>query len=132
MEQTTLRTFAILVSTSDRNEWFQSKEDLPSPIREQMESSLRSSDSFTFLLADQNGREELVKALSGSPSQLGIRYTNKESNTKYPARKVTFASPDSSAAEGIGLVHMMRRITIGLSLAILVALFLLLTKILSR
>ncbi len=132
MEQTTLRTFAILVSTAERNEWFQSKEDLPVPIREQLETSLRSSDSFTFLLADQKGREELVKALSGGNSQLGIRYANKEAGGKYPVGKVSFSSKDRQTADGIGLVPMMRRLIIGLSLAITVALLLLLTKIISR
>lgn len=132
MEQTTLRTFAVLVSTSERNQWFQSKEDLPASIRAQLESSLRSTDSFTFLLADQNGREELLKALSGGPSQLGTRYGNRQSSDKELVRKVSFSSGDTQPSEGIGLVPMMRRVTIGLSLVLALALILLMTRILSR
>ena len=127
MERATLRTSAILVSTGDRTEWFPSKETLPQSLRQQLENTLNSPNTFTFLLADRNGRRELAHALDGRPSSLSRRYTAKEP-LGAPAAVAGKRSPDP----GIGIVPMVRRFIIGLSLAFCAVLFLLTARVLSR
>lgn len=130
MEQSTLRTKSILVSTLDHTEWFQSKEDLPAPIRKRMESALNSPNSFTFLLADRNGRDELVKALGGESSPLTPRYSLKNSAKGLP-NKVTLSEPDTRSFDGTSIATTIRRMIIAFSLVLAFTLFLIGTKILS-
>ena len=130
MEQSTLRTKSILVSTLDHTEWFQSKEDLPAPIRKQMESALNSPNSFTFLLADRNGRDELIKALGGESSPLTPRYASKNSS-KSMAKNVTLTASDAPSFDGIGIATTTRRIIIAFSLILAFTLILICGKFLS-
>ncbi len=131
MEQSTLRTKSILVSTLDHTEWFQSKEDLPAPIRKQMESALNSPNSFTFLLADRKGRDELVRALGGEASPLTPRYASKNSN-KGMAKNVTLSAPENRSFEGMSIATTMRLMIIALSLALAFTLLLIGAKFLSH
>ena len=130
MERATLRTSTILICTSERTEWFDSKDEIPPSIRQQLENSLNSPNSFTFLLADRNGRQELLNALDGRPSALSRRYTSKE--LTMPGANAVSALPAMPGANGIGIVPMVQRLIIGFSLAISAVLFLLTAKVLSR
>ena len=136
MESATLRTSTILVSTSERTEWFDSKEEIPPSLRKQLEDSLNSPNSFTFLLADRNGRQELVNALGGRPSALTRRYTSmesKEHGSEVAVSLLAKAGPVTKwSNEGIGIVPMAKRLVIGFSLAFSAVLFLLTAKVLSR
>ena len=136
MERATLRTSTILVSTSERTEWFDSKEEIPPSLRKQLEDSLNSPNSFTFLLADRNGRQELANALGGRPSAMTRRNTSMESNvygSEVAASLLATAGPVTKwRNEGIGIVPMAKRLVIGFSLAFSAVLFLLTAKVLSR
>ncbi len=135
MERATLRTSTILVSTSERTEWFDSKAEIPPSLRKQLEDSLNSPNSFTFLLADKNGRQELLNALDGRPSALTRRDTSKESTVDPEAVSSLLATAGPVTKwsnEGIGIVPMAKRLVIGFSLAFSAVLFLLTAKVLSR
>ena len=135
MERNTLRTSTILVSTSERTEWFDSKASIPPSLRKQLEDSLNSTNSFTFLLADKN-RQELINALDGRPSALTRRHTSYESTGEQAeavASLLATAGPVTKwSHEGIGIVPMVKRLVIGFSLAFSAVLFLLTAKVLSR
>ena len=136
MERTTLRTSTILVSTSERTEWFESKDAIPPSLRKQLEDSLNSPNSFTFLLADRNGRQELMNALDGRPSALTRRYTSRESGEPGVEAVASLLATSGPVTkwnnDGIGIVPMVKRLVIGFSLAFSVVLFLLTAKVLSR
>ncbi len=136
MERATLRTSTILVSTSERTEWFESKAAIPPSLRKQLEDSLNSTNTFTFLLADRNGRQELINALDGRPSALTRRHTSYVSTGEQGeavASLLATAGPVTKwSHEGIGIVPMAKRLIIGFSLAFSAVLFLLTAKVLSR
>ena len=108
MEQTTLRTFTIMVYNSNGAQWFRSKDELPVELRQKLEETMQSSNSATILLADRNGREELAKALRGTPSALSARYAPKAIAPGLVEQEI--ALPEALlkpiANEGIGLVSM--------------------------
>ena len=130
MEQSTLRTKSILVSTLGHTEWFQSKEDLPASIRKQMESALDSPNSFTFLLADRNGRDELVKALAGETTPLAARHISKTS-TNVLGKNDTLAAFKTISFDGMSIAGTMRRIIATVSLVLIFTLLLIVTKLFS-
>ena len=118
MEQTTLRTFTIMVYNSNRAQWFRSKDELPQDLRKKLEQTLHSSNSATILLADRNGREELAKALRGTPSALSARYAPKMLPASI-AEALPVVPIKSRRSDGIGLVPMTKRIAIGFTIVLL-------------
>jgi hypothetical protein len=71
MERHTLKTSTIFAAVGGRTEVYRSVEEMPAPLRRQLEATTNSLNSATILIADRNGREELVRALRGLPS--GVR-----------------------------------------------------------
>ena len=133
-QQTTLRTFTIMVYNSNGTHWFRSKDELPAALREKLEETLQSSNSATILLADRNGREELAKALRGTPSALSSRYSPKPLPPG-PILEQPLAVTSSAARirrkEGIGLVPMTKGIAIGFTLLLLSVIAIFAIKILA-
>ena len=134
MEQTTLRTFTIMVYNSNGKQWFRSKDELPQELRQKLEETMQSSNSATILLADRNGREELAKALRGTPSALSSRYAPKAIPAGYAESAI--ALPLEGAKTGrkdiIGLVSMTKIIAIVFTIALLGVIALFAVKILTR
>ncbi len=52
---------------------YRSVEDIPVGLRRKLQDSTRGTNSATILIADKRGREELVRALQGQPSQVQCR-----------------------------------------------------------
>ena len=131
MEQTTLRTFTIMVYNSNGAQWFRSKDELSSELRQKLEETMQSSNSATILLADRNGREELAKALRGKPSALSSRYAPKIIAPSLIDQQVPL--PESLLKpilnEGIGLVSMTKRIAIGFTIVLLIIIAIFTAKI---
>jgi hypothetical protein len=46
---------------------------VPAALRRKLHESTRSTNSATILIADRQGREELVRALQGEPSNVQCR-----------------------------------------------------------
>ncbi len=134
MEQTTLRTFTIMVYNSSGAQWFRSKDDLPVELRQKLEETMQSSNSATILLADRNGREELAKALRGTPSALSARYAPKSIAPSLVEQEVGLpeALLKPIANEGIGLVSMTKRIAISFTIVLLAIIAIFAAKIIAR
>jgi hypothetical protein len=73
MAQLTARTSTIFVATSDDTKVYRSVEDVPLPLRQKLLECTRGMNSATILIADKQGREELVRALQGRPSEVQCR-----------------------------------------------------------
>jgi hypothetical protein len=75
MDRMTLKSSTIFVSVGDTTKVYRSLGEIPAPLRKQLEESTNSINSATILIADKRGREEIVRALRGLPSELRSRLT---------------------------------------------------------
>ena len=69
----TARSSTIFIATGDKTRVFHSVEDVPPALRRKLQESTRSLNAATILIADKRGREELVRALQGEPSEVKQR-----------------------------------------------------------
>ena len=70
MEQLVHRVSTIVVGESDRTRIFHSLDEIPKSVRRNLERSMASESSATLLIADERGREEIMRKLDGGPSVL--------------------------------------------------------------
>jgi hypothetical protein len=73
MAQLTARTSTIFISTGEQTRVYRSVEDVPLALRRKLLECTRGMNSATILIADKQGREELVRALQGRPSEVQCR-----------------------------------------------------------
>ena len=66
----TLKTSTIFISVGEKTRVYRSVDDVPPKLRRKLSESTNGLNSATILIADRNGREELMKAIQGRPSQL--------------------------------------------------------------
>ena len=78
----TLKTSTIFISVGEKTRVYRSVDDVPPKLRRKLSESTNGMNSATILIADRNGREELMKAIQGRPSQLQSRNTR---DTQAPA-----------------------------------------------
>jgi hypothetical protein len=73
MEKLTAKSSTIFIATSEQTRVYRSVGDVPPHLRRRLEESTSGSNSATILIADKRGREELVRALQGLPSEVQSR-----------------------------------------------------------
>lgn len=73
MMQLTAKSSTIYIATATHTCVYHSVKDVPMPLRRKLEESTSGLNSATILIADQRGREELVRALQGKPSSVQSR-----------------------------------------------------------
>jgi hypothetical protein len=73
MAQLTARTSTIFIATHEQTRVYRSVEDVPLVLRQKLLECTRGINSATILIADKQGREELVRALQGRPSEVQCR-----------------------------------------------------------
>lgn len=73
MEKLTAKSSTIFIATSDETHVYRSVGEVPPHLRRRLEQSTSGSNSATILIADKRGREELVRALQGLPSEVQSR-----------------------------------------------------------
>ena len=76
MSRVTLKSSTIFISVGNRTEVYRSVDDVPPPLRKQLEQSTNGIHSATILIADRKGKEEIVRAIRGLPSGLRSRVSN--------------------------------------------------------
>src|SRR5689334_17823279 len=64
------RTSTIFIATGTGTHVYRSMGDVPPPLRRKLHTSTTGMNSATILIADKRGREELVRALQGRPSDV--------------------------------------------------------------
>ncbi len=73
METVTVKSSTIFISTGKRTKIYRSVADVPPMLRKRLEQSTSGINSATILIADRNGREELVRSIQGLPSGVQTR-----------------------------------------------------------
>jgi hypothetical protein len=73
MAQLTARTSTIFIATGDETRMYRSVDDVPPALRRKLTECTHGMNSATILIADKRGREELVRALQGRPSEVHCR-----------------------------------------------------------
>ena len=76
MHRVTVKTSTIFIAKTGRTQVYRSVGEIPARLRKELEQSTNSFNSATILIADRRGREEIVKALNGLPSNLRSRLAN--------------------------------------------------------
>lgn len=73
MAQLTAKRSTIFIANAKGIQVFHSVGEVPAPLRRKLHETTRSTNSATILIADRQGREELVRALQGEPSSVQCR-----------------------------------------------------------
>jgi hypothetical protein len=73
MAQLTAKRSTIFIAAGKGIQVFHSVGEVPPPLRRKLQETTRSTNSATILIADRQGREELVRALQGEPSSVQCR-----------------------------------------------------------
>ena len=86
------RSSTIFIATSKTTQVYRSLADVPAPLRRKLRSSTTGMNSATILIADKRGREELVRALQGQPSDVwsllsGSKSRQVDARPPKPARR---------------------------------------------
>src|SRR5258705_13750054 len=76
MHRVTVKTSTIFIAKRGPTQVFRSVGEIPAKLRKELEQSTNSFNSATILIADRRGREEIMKALNGLPSNLRSRLAN--------------------------------------------------------
>jgi len=87
MSRVTLKSSTIFISVGDKTEVYRSVNDVPPPLRKQLEQSTSGIHSATILIADRKGKEEIVRAVRGLPLGLRSRLSSslRDETTNEPA-----------------------------------------------
>jgi hypothetical protein len=82
MSRVTLKSSTIFISVGNKTEVYRSVNDVPPPLRKQLEQSTSGIHSATILIADRKGKEEIVRAVRGLPSGLRSSLRNEAAGEK--------------------------------------------------
>jgi hypothetical protein len=91
----TAKTSTIFISTGDGTRVYRSVGEVPPKLRRRLEETTTGENSATILIADKRGREELVRALRGLPSDVQSRLarTIQSRRAKAEAERVSLPPP---------------------------------------
>src|SRR5437588_6671643 len=92
MPRLTVKSSTIFISVGGRTQVYRSVEDVPPQLRKRLEQSTNGINSATILIADRRGREEIVRAIRGLPSNVRSRLSSTLRNEAEPMPK-RLASP---------------------------------------
>jgi hypothetical protein len=87
------RTSTIFIATGTGTHVYRSMAEVPPPMRRKLHSSTTGINSATILIADKRGREELVRALQGQPSDVWSLLAGTKSGQVREAPKPTRRLP---------------------------------------
>jgi hypothetical protein len=73
MQKLTTKSSTVFIATGESTRVYRSVRDVPPSLRRRLEESTGGANSATILIADKRGKEELVRALRGLPSDVQSR-----------------------------------------------------------
>jgi hypothetical protein len=76
MTRLTAKSSTIFITDRDKTNVYRCLGDVPPELRRKLQESTQGINSATILIADKRGREELVRALQGRPSDVQCRLAN--------------------------------------------------------
>ncbi len=74
MSRVTLKSSTIFISVGEKTEVYHSVAEVPPPLRKKLEQSTNGINSATILIADSKGKEEIIRAIRGMPSNLRSQF----------------------------------------------------------
>jgi len=116
MEVMTARSSTIFIAAgADETRVYRSVDEVPAGLRRKLRDSTGGVNSATILIADKRGREELVRALQGQPTQVQCRLAE-----TIRSRQVSEVTPDKKKQPVAGplrtWLELLLPIAIGASL----------------
>ncbi|MFL6351707.1 MAG: hypothetical protein ACJ74Z_07635 [Bryobacteraceae bacterium] len=81
------RSSTIFIAIDTGTHVYRSMAEVPAPLRRKLRSSTTGINSATILIADKRGREELVRALKGQPSEVWSLLAATESGQVHEPRR---------------------------------------------
>jgi len=88
MSRVTLKSSTIFISVGNKTEVYRSVAEVPPSLRKKLEQSTNGINSATILIADRKGKEEIVRAIRGLPSNLRSRLSTSLREEAVAARTV--------------------------------------------
>ncbi len=73
MGTVTARSSTIFIATGEETRIYTSTGEIPHDLRQKLHEFTRGMNSATIFIADKRGREELLRALEGHPSEVQCR-----------------------------------------------------------
>jgi hypothetical protein len=73
MERMTHRTSAVVISAGGRMQVFRSVAEVPPALRKKLLAATSGPEAATILIADENGRKEILRSLEGGNAALETR-----------------------------------------------------------
>jgi hypothetical protein len=119
MHRVTVKTSTIFIAKGGRTRVYRSVEEVPAPLRKELEASTNGFNSATILIADRRGRAEIIRALNGLPSTLRSRLATSLAPQKKPAAP---EKPAAVPAPSRGLLPFLQRNWLEISLPVAVGL----------
>jgi hypothetical protein len=77
MNRVTMKTSTIFVSGKGGTQVYRSLKEVPPRLRKKLLESTSGANSGTILIADRSGRDEIVRAVQGLPSDVQTRVASK-------------------------------------------------------
>ena len=84
MPRLTVKSSTIFISAGGKTHVFRSVEEVPPRLRKRLEQSTNGINSATILIADRRGREEIIRAIRGLPSNVRSRFSSSLRNEAAP------------------------------------------------
>jgi hypothetical protein len=84
-DRITHKTSTILVSTGGKLRSFRTLEEVPDEMRQRLIQSTSGPYSATLLIADEAGRQEVLRSLRGQPSAVESRWMRSFASQGQPA-----------------------------------------------
>ncbi len=94
----TARSSTIFISTGKETRVYRSVDDVPAQLKRKLQETTQGLNSATILIADKRGREELVRAVLGEPSNVQCRFAQNarsrqaDGEPKQPRRLSAFST----------------------------------------
>lgn len=93
----TARSSTIFIARGSETLVYRSLEEIPGFLKRKLQESTRGLNSATILIADKRGREELVRALQGQPSEIQCRLADtlrsrQTQERPVPSKRLRFGS----------------------------------------
>jgi hypothetical protein len=122
MAHLTARSSTIFISAEGETKVYRSVEDVPEHLRKRLVESTHGVNAASILIADKRGREELVRALQGRPSDLQCRVVETlRARKNPPAAETRRESPWSRSAWSKPLWQRLRSVRTWVELLVPVA-----------
>lgn len=118
MALVTAKSATIFIGTAGSTKVYHSVSDVPAPLRRRLHETTQSPTSATILIADKRGREELIRALQGEPSNVQCRLA--ETIRIRHSEKAAIQKQSSSRKSARRWLELLVPVAIGASLWFLV------------